>query len=160
MSDDETGNAFTTRDAYEHAWNWFKYHAEQRLAMIRFAVLILGAIAAGAAYLHKDKEYLFSSIICIFEIVITYCFLRLDLRTSDLIKLGENALIEKEDQMATDTGSQAITIFRRTDELRESRHAKWYNPYTYKQNFRLMFAGAIVLYLLAASYDVILYLKK
>jgi hypothetical protein len=78
-------------EAYDHAWNWFKYHAEQRLTMIRYSVLILGAMVAGVGYLYRDHEYFFSLIASLFGTLASYCFLRLDLRTADLIKLGERA---------------------------------------------------------------------
>jgi hypothetical protein len=146
----------TARDAYEHAWNWFKYHADQRLIMIRFSVLILGAIAVGIYYLHKDQENAFSLTLSIFGIIVAYSFLRLDLRTADLIKLGENALSEREDQIAQATNSSKINIFSETDKLR-NQHCF---PYTYRQNFRLLFTCVISLYLLIAIYNATLIAKK
>jgi hypothetical protein len=146
----------TARDAYEHAWNWFKFHGEQRLTMIRFSVLILGAIAVGIYYLHKDEENVFSLTLSIFGTIVAYSFLRLDLRTADLIKLGEQALSEREAQIAQAANSSKINIFKATDTLRHQRCF----PYTYRQNFRLLFICVITLYLLIAGYSVFLIIKK
>jgi len=158
------------RQAYEHAWNWFKYHAEQRLAMIRFAVLILGAIAAAVGYLHKDNQFVISIALCLLGMVASYCFLKLDSRTSHLIKLAEEALAEHENKLAEDISSSKIKIFQNTDALRTFNlgtrdgrvlWSKWWNyPYTYKQNFRLLFIISIVLYYFVLCYELILYLRR
>jgi hypothetical protein len=164
------------RDAYDYAWNWFKYHAEQRLAMVRFAVLILGAIAAGVGYLHQNKTFFISVLLCIFGIIASYCFLKLDHRTADLIKLGEKALAERENEMAEAVNSETIKMFQHAESLREKNlgtlskinfwphkefiWSKWRNyPYTYKQNFRLLFLIVISLYTIVGLYELTLYLR-
>jgi hypothetical protein len=58
----------------EHSWNWFKSHADQRLTITRFAILVLGAIGAGVGYLEKEQQYFFCTLLSIFGTIAAYCF--------------------------------------------------------------------------------------
>jgi len=78
--------------ALDHAWRWFEYHANQRMTMIRFYLIVSGAIASGAGYLWISKEYLLSAILSAFGTIASLCFMRLDKRVSGLVKLGEDAI--------------------------------------------------------------------
>jgi hypothetical protein len=85
MADEELPKCSTELElistSLEHSWNWFKSHADQRLTITRFAILVLGATGAGVGYLEKDHEYFFCALLSIFGAIAAYCFLRLDVRT-------------------------------------------------------------------------------
>ena len=131
-------------EALNHAWKWFEYHATQRLIMIRFYILAAGAIGAGIGYLYAGEFYKFSALFSSFGVVVSVCFLRLDQRVSDLIKFGEAALKMEQDKLALATGHEALKICESADDPKKRGRY----PYSYKENFKLLFYGALVLFTL------------
>ena len=113
--------------ALDHAWAWWKYHAEQRVALIRFYILSLGSIAAAVGLLHQQKEHALCAILSGFGALLSFCFLRLDTRTSDLIKVGEAALAHEQERMALATDNEAMRLCAAADKL------NGYRPYSYGQ---------------------------
>src|ERR1019366_1473384 len=79
-------------EALDHAWNWFKFHASQRVAMVRFYLVALGAVAAGIGVLQEQERHVLCASLSLFGSVMSFCFLRIDRRTGILVKLGEQAL--------------------------------------------------------------------
>jgi hypothetical protein len=72
---------------HEYAWNWFSYHAAQRMTVFRFFFLVLGALSVGyyqTITSHPGLAFALSIIAIIFSLL----FWRLDLRTRELIKIG------------------------------------------------------------------------
>ncbi len=84
---------------FHYAWNWFEYHAAQRLTAFRFYLIIIGAV--GWIFSQKElnilsgKEYLLLGLSAIF---ISLLFFLLDVRNEHLVNRGRYALdeIEKE----------------------------------------------------------------
>lgn len=146
MSSSETDtsdeNALTARDALEHAWFWFQLHANQRLTVIRYALLVAGGLAVGISYLDQEEHFFFCLLLCIFASVVTYGFLKLDSRTNDLVKVGERALVPIEATLAEITGNASMNICTAANE--ELRF-----PYTYGDCVKLMLWSLIVLYAVA-----------
>ena len=139
-------NALTARDALDHSWNWFKHHADQRLTMIRFAVLVAGGIAAGVGYLLKEKQFFLCILLSILGALVSYCFLRLDARTSDLIKVGERALIAIEATLANTLTTPQMYICVEADR-KESDFL-----YSYRQNIKLILRSVIIIYIIVFLY--------
>ncbi len=75
-----------------YAWNWFAYHANQRLQAFNFFLLIIAALATG--YLTSlDKDYGPLQIaIGVAGILISFAFLALDFRNEELVTDGRRAL--------------------------------------------------------------------
>src|SRR5258708_30186388 len=71
-----------------YAWNWFAYHASQRLQAFNFFLLILAALATG--YLTAlDNDYgLLQITIRVACILISFAFLAPDLRNQQLVTDG------------------------------------------------------------------------
>jgi hypothetical protein len=82
--------------ALERASTWFSIHADHRMKMMNFYLILLGAILAGfASALEKDLPG-FGIILSFVLLIVTYCFKQLDRRTSQLLKLAEAALLKIE----------------------------------------------------------------
>ncbi len=128
--------------ALDHAWTWWKYHAEQRIALIRFSIIALGGVAVAVGWAYQRREYFLCAIISIFGALLSYCFLRLDARTSDLIKVGETALEPEQERMAVVTGNDAIRLCRSADAQKGTY------PYSYRQIIRVVLGTAIGLFVL------------
>ncbi len=81
-----------TETTLTYAWNWFAYHANQRLQAFNFFLLILAALATG--YLTAlDKDYGPLQIaIGVAGILISFAFLALDFRNEELVTDGRRAL--------------------------------------------------------------------
>jgi uncharacterized membrane protein YfcA len=113
--------------ALDHAWTWWKYHADQRITLMKFYIVSLGGIAAGIGLLHQQKEHVLSAILSAFGAFLSFCFIRLDTRTSDLVKIGETALAHEHKRMALQTENEAMHLCIIAD--RKVRY--W--PYSYGQ---------------------------
>src|SRR5712672_1931206 len=85
-----------------YTWNWFAYHASQRLQAFNFFLLILAALATG--YLTAlDKDYgLLQIAIGVAGILISFAFLALDFRNEQLVTDGRHALRQLERALGTD----------------------------------------------------------
>ena len=95
-------------NALNHAWDWFKYHAEQRMTMIRSSMTVIGATAAGVGYLIKENRPFLSVLLSTFGAAAAYCFMRMDQRTADLIKIGETGLKEEEKKLAINRATNPL----------------------------------------------------
>jgi hypothetical protein len=127
MPDEDDQSIELEKIALDHAWAWWKYHAEQRVALIRFYILSLGGVGAAFGLLHQQKEYVLCAIVSIFGTLFSFCFIRLDTRTSDLIKVGEAALAKEHERMALATGNEAMRL------CAEAEMQTRYWPYSYGQ---------------------------
>jgi len=94
-------------DSYEaarvYAWNWFEYHASQRMTVFRFYLIFTAVIAAGYAQV-IDKAPLTGAMLGGFLSFITIAFWRLDRRNVALIKLAEAHLKDHENRLALEVG--------------------------------------------------------
>lgn len=143
-----TKNATTiNKDALDHAWNWFQYHAEQRMTMIRFYLTIAAAIGAGIGYLATKDQPLLSCLLSGFGAAASICFMRLDNRVSNLVKLGENALKTQQAIMSQKLQKKEFQICHLADDVRRSdKTRRFVYPYTYGENFRFLFSAAVVIF--------------
>jgi hypothetical protein len=130
--------------ALEHAWKWFEYHASQRMTMIRFYLTVAGAIATGAGYLWVAKEYMVSAILCTFGVIASLSFMRLDKRVSNLIKLGEDSLKVIQKRFSDALGAPPFEICHLADDNKIGGKRKFAYPYSYGENFRLLFVLATI----------------
>jgi len=80
----------------DYAWNWFKYHAEQRLLAFRFYLVIVGTLVAAIAVGVRADQMILISGACLLGFVITVFFYFLELRNRELMHRGRLALCEVE----------------------------------------------------------------
>ena len=121
-----------------HAWAWFELHANQRMTMLRFSILTLSGVGAAVGVLLSQHEYSLCCMISLFGVILSFSFIRLDRRTSKLVKLGENALASYQDRLATITDNQFLKICTHSETCLE----RW--PSSYGQIFRLVFLSTLV----------------
>jgi hypothetical protein len=140
-------------NALNHAWDWFKYHAEQRMTMIRFSMTVIGATAAGVGYLIKENRPFLAVLLSAFGAAAGCCFMRMDQRTADLIKIGETGLKEEQNRLAIQSGNQSINFCLAADQAKEVLSRKF--PYSYGENFRVIFGVIIVVYFIVALYEIV-----
>jgi hypothetical protein len=74
----DSGPDSARTQALDHAWNWWKYHADQRIAMVRFYLVALGAIAAGIGVLQQQERHVLCALLSLFGALSVFCFLRVD----------------------------------------------------------------------------------
>src|ERR1700709_49831 len=143
MSDDKSEEL-----ALEHAWKWFEYHANQRMTMIRFYVTVGGAIAAGVGYLWTTHENLISAVLSLFWVLASYCFLRLDVPGSRLVKRGEDAMACIQDSISNKLDAPHFLICKLADDKRDgSGKRNFHYPYSYSENFEALFFACFTIFL-------------
>jgi hypothetical protein len=128
----------------EHAWNWFDFHAAQRLTMIRFYIMVLGALGGGVGYVYHERLFLISAVLSALGMMSAYCFNRLDRRVADLVKLGEGALKHFEEAFANQNNNGAMKIC----ELADAPEKRGHYPYSYRENLSLLLWSSFIVFTL------------
>ncbi|MDP2331829.1 MAG: hypothetical protein Q8M19_14155 [Reyranella sp.] len=150
---DAGGRTDSQRAAATYAWEYFKYHAQQRQAVFRFFLVIAGALFA--AYLLsfqstaadlKDARPLIAAMLA----VMSFLFWRLDVRSYQLVKLAEDYLVRDEGSLATALGTEDVRLIGRSNEAKPKRvPLKWFASFRLIYAWVFFFVGALGLYLLA-----------
>ena len=122
--------------ANAHVWRYFELHAQQRMTVFNFYIAITGLLAAGIGFtLQQGEKYaLFTSLMGIFILFISFIFWKLDQRVSMLIKNAELALQDLENQFANEK-FKIITKDRNNNKLNLGVRSSW----TYGHCFRISF---------------------
>src|SRR5260370_29011163 len=82
---------------FDYAWKWFSFHADQRVKMFNFMLIVFGIFAAGVVNaLDKDLPPVAIAGLCFFAAFLAWAFMRLDRRNRDLVWLGEDVLMDLE----------------------------------------------------------------
>lgn len=78
--------------AQTYAWNWFALHAGQRLQLVNFWLVAVAFLAA--AYVQARSNHLVAIAfgVSVTGVVSSLAFVRLDVRTRQLVQVAENAL--------------------------------------------------------------------
>jgi len=113
---------------YTYAWNWFSYHASQRLIAFRYFLLIIGAISLGYFKCLEMKLFWYSVFICFFGMMVCVAFFLLEIRNEELVNCGRHALDRLEEEMGLEIRKDDVD--RR--HLRESLQGTFY--FRKKQN--------------------------
>jgi len=119
--------AWTLKNKREYAWEYFKLHAAQRMAVFNFFVVISAILTAGlAATLKKDSDgQVFGFFLSVGMMLISFVFWKLDHRVGYLIKHAERALKVMECSLKEDPNGQYVSLFSseetETKGLKESK---------------------------------------
>lgn len=82
---------------FDYAWKWFSFHADQRVKMFNFMLIVFGIFAAGVVNaLDKDLPPVAIAALCFFATFLAWVFTRLDRRNQYLVWLGEDVLMHLE----------------------------------------------------------------
>lgn len=82
-------------DEHQYLWDHFKFNAEQRLKAFHFFVL-LSIFADGGVFAALEKQFASGLLILLgtFILLLSFAFLLIDTRSTQLLKLTESGLIE------------------------------------------------------------------
>ena len=117
--------------ALSRATTWFQVHADQRMKLMNFYVILIAALIAGFAAALKDNNQLLVILIAIVFITLTYAFKSLDRRTASLVKDAEAALEKIEEAIASSTSIDQIKLIKMSEEKE--------GDLSYRQSFNLIF---------------------
>lgn len=126
--------------AREHAWKYFELHANQRIAVFNFFLILSGALAAGiAATLQGTQRFSLLGVgLGILLALVAFVFWKLDQRVSFLVKHGELALAEIEATFP-DRGLQLFHQEPAKTAAAQKTSGLWGRLWTYGQVFRFLF---------------------
>ncbi len=84
---------------YKYAWDWFSYHAGQRLTTFRFFLIMIGVVIVG--YFKCVELYWprFGIVMGSFGALIAVAFWLLEIRNEELVNCGRAALDQLEERM-------------------------------------------------------------
>lgn len=115
----------------DHAWRYFALHAQQRMSVFNFFVVLSGILSTGiAASLQGGKPTLVTATLGALLAVFAFVFQRLDRRGAQFVKLAEDALVAGE--------ARCMPDYARIFSL---EHASTLTgTWTFGRSFRLIFA--------------------
>ncbi|MEA2355979.1 MAG: hypothetical protein QOD61_2108 [Solirubrobacteraceae bacterium] len=79
-----------------YAWNWFQYHAGQRLTAFNFFLVIVGVVAVAFTKALEQGWTVLGAVVAGLGALISIGFLFLDVRNEELVNCGRAALAELE----------------------------------------------------------------
>lgn len=125
----------------EHAWKYFEIHANQRMVIFNYFLVVSGAIAAGLAATLQGTTRFAALGIALggLLVLVAFVFWKLDQRVSFLIKRAESALCETEAVFPV----AATQLFFAEPEATKAAAAGpcWQRHWTYGRAFRFVFAA-------------------
>lgn len=87
-----------------YAWNWFSYHAQQRLTAFHYFLIIVGFLIAGYITALEKNLYAMQAVLGLVGVLISIAFLALDVRNTQLVDDGRDALRKIEKALNMETG--------------------------------------------------------
>lgn len=124
----------------EHAWRYFELHANQRIIIFNYFLVVSGALSAGLATALQGSQR-FSSLgimLGILLIVVSFVFWKLDQRVSYLIKHSESIITDLEQNLTI----KKAHVFRLEPEKSKevlNEGYWWSRHWTYGSSFRFVF---------------------
>lgn len=124
-----------------HAWNYFQLHANQRISVFNYFVVLSGVLAAGLAATIQGPPRLASLGVGLglLLVLLSFVFWKLDERTSFLIKHAEDIL----------KGIEPSTAPLFADEVPKTEAARGglFSMWTYGRSFRTIFLVIALIWL-------------
>ena len=124
----------------EHAWRYFELHANQRMSLFNYFLVLSGAVAAGLAATLQGSQR-FSSLgvaLGLLLALVSFVFWKLDQRVSFLIKHAESALSELEKTIPAESARLFSLEPSRAKTAAEAA-SWWSRHWTYSKAFRFVF---------------------
>lgn len=156
----ETGNAQIT-DLGRYAWDYFHYHAGQRLTTFNFYIIICSLVITGYITAIKDaKTVPFGIVVGLLLPLVSFVFWQLDRRNKEMIKNAEEALksIEKNTIIPNAAEDPPVQHIFRYEEVktasarRNSSCWPWAWRLSYSKCFNAVFATLATIGLAGAIY--------
>ena len=152
---------------FDYAWKWFAFHADQRVKMFNYMLVVFGIFAVGIANaLDKSKGVppIVAAGLCFVAAILAVIFARLDARNRDLVWFGEDVLmhLERDSLFGTDnqiSGRRNKTIRfgilsrQAWEQESESWGSKYFQQFENKSNCLAKGAGRLLRWLSDLLYD-------
>ena len=124
----------------EHTWRYFELHANQRMAVFNFFLVMSGALAAGIAASLQGSPKLAAIGIAVGALLpfVSVVFWKLDQRASFLIKHAERALAEIECSLPADS-ARLFSLEPARTKAAEDKVSSWSRHWSYGKSFRFIF---------------------
>jgi hypothetical protein len=106
------------RDVLDHSWKWFELHASQRMQLINYFLVAVAFLSAAYAAGLRDDAPEVSAAVSVLGVILSVCFQRIEARTRQLIKLGEQSMNEVETIMKYQFELSNIMLVQRAEEQR------------------------------------------
>lgn len=108
-----------SRDVFDYAWNWFEYHATQRLVAFRYFLIFLCIIAIALNSAVEASNLNVARILGGLGAFISLAFLILEIRNEQLVNVGRDALkaIESDKSYPAAEKLKLLSIDRRRSVL-------------------------------------------
>lgn len=128
------------KDMLEHAWRYFALHAQQRIAVFNFFLILSGLVAAGlaACIQRRDRFQLLGVFLGLLLALVSFIFWKLDQRTSFLVKHGEGAIAELE-RLLPNAAARLVLNERGRTQVAISSRNRLSSVWTYGLAFRVVF---------------------
>lgn len=140
----KTKPAASFEAANELAIKWFEIHAEQRLKVFNFFLIIAGFCIGGFFTALQAKNNLAASVISAVLVCVCYCFKQLDRRTAQLTKNAEDYLKQSLNVLGAQLNSKTINFVLKG----EDKEGVW----SYRQTFNVLFCLFATLGILGAGF--------
>jgi len=149
-----SGEAMTPeerRDARAYAWGYFALHADQRMKLFNFFLILAGLIlGAFPAVRSMGADTKFAALLPLLLTLAAFTFWRLEERTRGLVKRGEEALrfLDERwpvDALLPDETPHVLRLIERDDYLTDRIKQRWtvkrlrLMPISYADSFRLVY---------------------
>ncbi len=97
--DDEKRPSASSEIAFKYAWDWFSYHAAQRLTTFRFFLIIIGVVVVGYFKCLEQGWRGLGFLTGLFGVLISIAFWLLEIRNEELVNCGRHALDKLEESV-------------------------------------------------------------
>lgn len=128
------------KDFINNLWKYFELHANQRMQLMNFYIVIESLFLTGLVTMLNSKEDLliFELGVCIAMIFFSWIFSQFDLRTRNMIHCCEDAIKHVEEKYVNDKGyDKEIMIFSVEEKIRKD------STYTRLMKLEFMFFKTI-----------------
>jgi hypothetical protein len=141
----QNGTTFTAQDALDHSWKWFELHASQRMQLINYFFIAVAFLSAAYATGLEADEPLVSAGVAALGIVMSIGFQLIELRTRELIEVGERALASIESTIQSDISLPTIAFVNQIE-----KPARPFTSYSFV--IRMLHLSTLVGFALGTAY--------
>lgn len=131
-----------------YAWNWFALHSGQRLQLVNFWLVAVAFLAAAFVQARSSHQVAIAFGVALTGAVSSLAFMRLDVRTRQLVHVAEEALISLEKAQTAAGVNEAFELVAASRRVRT-------RPF---DSYRIIIEGlqltVAVIFLIAAIYSV------
>ncbi len=107
--------------ARSYAWDWFTLHASQRLQLVNFWLVAVAFLASAFVQARANHLYIVAFGVSVIGAISSLAFMRLDVRTGQLIQVAETALEYFERSFVADGLDDATQLVKASNKVRKSR---------------------------------------